>query len=409
MTFWVITGGLAIVVAGLLGLSLRRERTAERSAAAYDLQVYREQLRELDRDLARGVVSAADAARVRTEVSRRILGADTAQQAESAARPAPPRLTAALALVLTVGVLAGSFGLYLSLGAPGYGDLALRDRYEMAEALRKDRPSQQVAEDSLPDTGGVSDASPDYIALVKQLRSAVEARPDDLQGHVLLVQSEAALGNFGAAARAQAQVLRLKGADVTAGDFADYADMLILAAGGYVSPEAEEALRQTMARDETNGAARYYLGLMMAQTGRPDTAFRMWDQLLREGPEDAAWIPPIVAQIEEMAFRAGVNYQLPEIGTGPRGPGAADVAAAQDMTPEDRMAMIEGMVGRLSDRLASEGGPVADWAQLIGALGVLGRSQDAAAIYANAVAVFADDAGALDILLRAGQKAGVAE
>ena len=172
--------------------------------------------------------------------------------------------------------------------------------------------------------------------------------------------------------------------------------------------EAEASLRQTLARDQSNGTARYYLGLMMAQTGRPDTAFRLWDGLLREGPEDAPWIPPILSQIEDMAVRAGVNYQLPEIGTG-RGPTAADIDAAGDMSPAARMEMIEGMVAGLSDRLATEGGPVQDWAQLIGALGVLGRTGQAAAIYANAVEVFNDDLSALDLLLRAGQRAGVAE
>jgi cytochrome c-type biogenesis protein CcmH len=154
------------------------------------------------------------------------------------------------------------------------------------------------------------------------------------------------------------------------------------------------------------------MGLMMAQTGRQDTAFRLWDQLLREGPADAPWIEPILAQIEDMAFRAGVNYQVPDIGPGrdaPRGPTADDVEAAQNMSPAERMEMIQNMVSGLSDRLATEGGPVQDWAQLITALGVLGQTQQARAIYENAVEVFADDTRALDLLLRAGQRAQVVE
>ena len=71
--------------------------------------------------------------------------------------------------------------------------------------------------------------------------------------------------------------------------------------------------------------------------------------------------------------------------------------------------MIEGMVAGLSDRLATQGGPPEEWAQLIGALGVLGRRDQAAAIYANAIDVFADNPSAMDLLTRAGQRAGVAE
>ncbi|WP_299406038.1 c-type cytochrome biogenesis protein CcmI [uncultured Roseobacter sp.] len=407
--FWIVAGVLALTVAALLALGLRAPRQgATEPAAAYDLRVYRDQLREVDKDLARGVVSAADAERIRAEVSRRILAADAAMQSDQitadAGKGAPKLVAGMLALVL----IGGSFALYLQLGAPGYGDLALADRIEMAESARTERPSQEAAEASLPEVGTPENASPDYVALVEQLRDTVARRPDDLQGNILLAQNEANLGNFRAAARAQSQVLRLKGDTADATDFIDYADMLVLAAGGYVSPEAEAALRTALSFDQTNGTARYYMGLMMAQTGRPDTAFRMWDALLREGPETAPWITPILAQIEDMAFRAGVTYQIPQIGTG-RGPSSADIEAAGDLNPAERMEMIQSMVGGLSERLAGEGGTVDEWAQLIGALGVLGRTAQARAVYENAVEVFADDTRALDLLLRAGQRAQVAE
>ncbi|MDW3222479.1 MAG: c-type cytochrome biogenesis protein CcmI [Paracoccaceae bacterium] len=407
--FWITAGVLALTVTLLLALGLRAPRigTAE-PAAAYDLRVYRDQLREVDKDLARGVVTEADAERIRTEVSRRILAADANLQADQVSLDADkgsPKLVAAVFAVVLIG---GSFAIYLQLGAPGYGDLALADRIEMADNARSERPSQEAAEASMPQSGTPEGASPDYVALVEQLRETVAARPDDLQGNVLLAQNEANLGNFIAASRAQSEVLRIKGADAGPADFVDYADMLVLAAGGYVSPEAEAALNRALSFDQTNGTARYYMGLMMAQTGRPDTAFRMWDALLREGPQSAPWISPILAQIEDMAFRAGVTYQIPEIGAG-RGPSASDIEAAGDMSPAERMEMIQGMVGGLSERLANEGGTVDEWAQLIGALGVLGRTGQARAVYENAIEVFADDTRALDLLLRAGQRAQVAE
>lgn len=407
--FWILAGGLALAVAILLALGLRAPRSgAAAPAAAYDLRVYRDQLREVEKDLARGVVSAEDAARIRAEVSRRILAADAALQKDrveaDASKGAPGLVAGVIALLL----MAGSVAMYLQLGAPGYGDLSLADRIAFAEDALAQRPGQAEAEASQPEPRTPEGASPDYIALVEQLRDTVARRPDDLQGHILLAQNEANLGNFRAAARAQAEVLRLKGTGAEMADFVDYADMLILAAGGYVSPEAERALRTALRFDQSNGTARYYLGLMMAQTGRPDTAFRMWDALLREGPEDAPWIAPILAQIEDMAFRAGVNYQLPEIGAG-RGPSAADIEAAEDLSPAERLEMIQGMVSGLSERLATEGGPVQDWAQLIGALGVLGQRAQARAVYDNAVQVFAEDTRALDLLLRAGQRAQIVE
>jgi cytochrome c-type biogenesis protein CcmH len=289
----------------------------------------------------------------------------------------------------------------------------LADRIKNAEDRRANRPSQATAEAGLPPRPVDPSHDENYVALVDKLRATVAQRPDDVQGHMLLAQSESNLGNFGAAHVAQRTAIDLKGANASIADLTDYADMMVLAAGGYVSPEAESVLRAVLARDAGNGPARYYMGLTMLQTGRPDVAFRVWDQLLRIGPADAPWIAPIKDQIVETASSAGINYQIPTIGNGAgpalRGPSADDIDAAGEMSGAERIEMIEGMVAGLSDRLATQGGPPEEWAQLIGALGVLGRRDQAAAIYANAIDVFGDNPSAMDLLTRAGQRAGVAE
>ena len=187
------------------------------------------------------------------------------------------------------------------------------------------------------------------------------------------------------------------------------ADSYILAAGGYVSPEAEAALASALERDPKNGTARFYMGLMWAQTGRPDLAFRFWRALLEEGPEEAPWIPPIRAQIGMLAAAAGVDYAPPPAPGAAPGPDAADVAAAAEMSDEDRQGMIRSMVDRLSDRLATEGGPPEDWARLISSLGVLGDTERAAAIWAEAQTVFAGREADLATIRAAAEQAGVAE
>ena len=67
------------------------------------------------------------------------------------------------------------------------------------------------------------------------------------------------------------------------------------------------------------------------------------------------------------------------------------------------------MVERLSERLASEGGSPAEWARLIGALGVLGDPDRASAILNEAHTVFADNSAALDLVNQAARKAGLIE
>ncbi len=78
------------------------------------------------------------------------------------------------------------------------------------------------------------------------------------------------------------------------------------------------------------------------------------------------------------------------------------------MPPEDRQAMIGGMVERLSQRLASQGGSSAELAQLITALGVLGDTARARAVWDEAQNVFAASPDDLERIAAAARKAGVA-
>lgn len=409
MTFWIITLAMAVIVVLWLISAMRRAAANPLpDATDFDVQVYRDQLAEVERDIARGIVPEEDAVRIRTEISRRILSSDSAASDAASERGGGPQT--GIAIVLAVVLVGGSVLLYRELGAPGYGDLALADRMAMAEEMRNNRPDQATAVASLPPNTALGDQNDDFLILMQRLRETVADRPDDLQGSILLAQNEARVGNFTAAAKAQENVLRLKGDALAAEDITDYAELLILAAGGYVSPEAETALRAALVQDDQEGRARYYMGLMMIQTGRPDIAFRIWDTLLRRGPESASWIAPIQAQIMTAAALAGVNYTMPAIGGGAgAGPSLEDIEAASEMTAEERMDMIGGMVEGLSNRLATDGGPPEDWARLITSLAIMGNPDQALAIFNNAMEVFGDDPGARDIIVAAGSQAGVAE
>lgn len=430
MTFWIVTFALALMVSALLILVLIRGgggKTGDGAdgglaagvepAAAFDLQVYRDQLRDVDRDLTRGVIGKQDAERVRIEISRRILAADARVQDATPRQDQPRGPAWVMAVVLAVVVIAGSVVLYRGLGAPGYGDLSLSRRIDLATQARETRPSQEQAEAQLP-PAQPADLDAGYKALIDQLRAKVASHPGDLQGQVLLAHHEAKSGDFVAAHRAQAQVIALMGDTAGAREQAEYGELLIVAAGGYVSPEAETALRTALEQEPDQGPSRYYWGLMLGQTGRPDLAFRVWERTLRRGPADAPWLAPIRGQIEEMAWRAGVEYTLPDppsvapplappLAPALAGPSAGDVAAAADMSAEDRQALIRSMVERLSGRLADEGGSPAEWARLIGALGVLGDATRAQTIYDEAQTKFAGNETALSELASAARRAGL--
>ena len=347
--FWISAGAMMVMVAVVLLQALRQAKDLG-PAGLEDLAIYRDQLAEVDRDLSRGVIPADEAGRLRIEVQRRMLEADRAPMQVVTSRP----VSLAWGASLIVLALVASGVLYLSLGVPGYPDLPIAGRLADAEAEYMNRPHQDDIEAKAGPFTAPADVDKTALDLIAKLRAAVASHQDDLQGQTLLAQNEAKLGNYAGARKAQAQVIRLKGDAATPQDYSALGELMVYAANGLVTPEAEAAFADAVRRDPKDGSARFYLGLRAAQVGRPDRTFALWKPLLDEGPEDAAWIAPIRARLQDVADAAGIAYTAPSAATG-KGPSAGDMANAAQMTPEDRQKMIEGMVGGLEARLMADG------------------------------------------------------
>lgn len=404
MIFWATAIALAILVTLFVGVPLlqRGQREDNRQDSA-DVALYQDQLAEVDRDLARGVLDPEEAERTRTEIARRLLAADQSTPAQTAT--APTGLSRTVIAVAFLAILGGGGALYWQLGAPGYPDIPRAERLANAADMLRNRPTQAEAEARASDLPRPTVTLPeDQQQIVTRLREIVADNPDELQGWLYLANIERTVGDFAAAARAQNEVIRLKGDDATTEDLSYLVDMMVAAANGIITIEAQAVLNEIVTRDGDSLVAAYYMGQLYAQTDRPDLAFRLWRDVVENGESDSLHVRLARGQIEEAAFNAGLDYTLPP----ERGPSAADIAAASDMSAEDRDAMIRGMVAQLSDRLASEGGPASDWARLISAYGVLGDVNQAEAIWLEAREVFGTSDAAMETLRAAAQSAGVA-
>ena len=379
MADWQFWAAAFAITVGVFWLVSKALRVVPVAADNPSLRVYRDQLAEVDRDLARGVVTPDEAARIKTEVSRRVLDADR----QPVVDPGGGKASAPVASVTIGAALLAAVVGYFWLGAPGYPDQPLATRLTQAQTAYDNRPDQAQAELAAPAPPAVQ-VNPEFSDLMAKLRTAIAARPDDLAGLALLARYEASLGNFIAARAAQAHLVELKGAGATAEDHETLAQLMVAAAGGLVTPQAEAELIRALELDPGLGLARYLSGLMFVQTGRPDRTFGLWEPLLSQGPEDAPWIGPIRAQIEDIAMMAGVKYTLP---------------GAQ--------AMIEGMVAQLQNRLDTTGGSVEEWVKLINALRVLGDKTRATAAVDAAKIAFAGNPAALAAIANAATHAGL--
>jgi cytochrome c-type biogenesis protein CcmH len=406
--FWILAAALTAITALAILSPLRRGRGGAAPAAAYDLRVYRDQLAEVERDLDRGVIGPDDAQRLRAEIGRKVLDADRRAALSAPATRGGRALWPAVALAA---MLAGAVALYLREGVPGAPDMPLAERFAAADAAYRDRPTQAEAEAAAPvrPAPDLSQADPEYLAMIDQLRDAVGRNPDDQQGLALLASNEMRLGNLAAARAAQQRLVDLRGDQADAVQLMQLATLMVDAAGGVVTPEAEAVLRRALTLDPTQPQARYLQGVLLIQNGRPDRAFPLWRGLLDEGPEGAPWIAPIRAAIQDLAWLAGDDeYRAPAPPAADLpGPDADALAAAEDLSPEDRARMIQDMVDRLQQRLATEGGSPEEWARLIAALAMLDQRDQATAILTEARQRFGGAPDALAPIERAATEAGL--
>ncbi|MBV8169847.1 MAG: tetratricopeptide repeat protein, partial [Alphaproteobacteria bacterium] len=226
-----------------------------------------------------------------------------------------------------------------------------------------------------------------------QLQGKLKENPRDADGWLLLARSLRTLDRLPEEAEAYMRALALTGgrADVAS----TYGEVLIEIADGTVTPDAIAMFRQALARDPAEPRARFYLGLAKAQAGDDKGAIDDWSALVRDSPADAPWLPSVRAQIADLSQSAGVAApqveSRPAAGPvasappippgsatpGPRGPTAADMANAAQMSPEDRQQMIRGMVDGLAARLKDNPSDVDGWLRLSRAYGVLGEPEKA--------------------------------
>jgi cytochrome c-type biogenesis protein CcmH len=165
------------------------------------------------------------------------------------------------------------------------------------------------------------------------------------------------------------------------------------AANGIVTAEAAGVFEHALALDAHNVKARYFTGLSAEQDGKREQAATIWRDLLQNAPTGAPWIALVRQSLAQLEPNAAPEGQSAGANNASVGPTADQVAAAADMSPEDRVRMIRTMVERLAQRLTQDGGDVDNWLRLIRDYVVLGERDKAlgAAARARQALAGADD------------------
>lgn len=354
MLFWIISALLTVIVAVILLSPLMR---ASARATRYDegeAAVYRDQLRELERDKAAGLISAEDADYARAEIGRRLLaiaGRDKASgegdelvpdtvDAPTAKRRGYTLSQAFILLCLPVIGLAG----YLEIGSPGTPDSPL--------AARIENPGDDVD------------------LLVTKVERHLATNPEDGNGWNVLAPVYFRLGRFDDAELAFRNAIRILGPD--AERMNGLGETVVMRSDGIVTDDAQMAFQAALKLEPNNPRADFYLALALEQSGRRAEALVAFQNIAKASPPTAPWMPLVnqhIAANSGGAPSANAPAATAAAGdTAPAAPGnptAEDIANAQTMSEGDRSEMIRGMVANLDARLKEDPNNFEGWMRLV--------------------------------------------
>ncbi|MEJ5079436.1 MULTISPECIES: c-type cytochrome biogenesis protein CcmI [unclassified Ochrobactrum] len=345
MEFWLTAAALTFAATMIVLLPLTRNKQEFLPPEKNDLEVYRDQLREVEADAARGMIDAPSAEQACIEISRRILNAEKSNsEAVSSLKKARSGRIVAFASVLSVPLIA--WGVYPIFGAPDMPSMPLAARLENS-----------------PQNSSVDE-------LIARAEAHLAQNPNDARGWDVLAPIYLRIGRGNDAVNAYRSAIRLEGENFPR--VLGLGEALIAVSGGPVTAEAEGLFNKATALNTDDIRPQYYLAQGELQDGNSEGAVKRLQTLLDNGPADAPWR----SQIEKaIAF---IHDSANSSSSPAKGPTTEDVDAAASMNAEDRQAMVEGMVQRLDESLRENGADLEGWKRLVRSYMILDR-RDAAA------------------------------
>ncbi|MDO8769831.1 MAG: c-type cytochrome biogenesis protein CcmI [Burkholderiaceae bacterium] len=303
MTIFFIAAVLLLAVALLFVLPtlLRQAAVVNPHAlrAEVNLTVLRDQMRELDADMAAGTINAAAHASARQELERRVAEDVQPGVVSVDATTTGKRWTAA-GVGLSVPLVAIS--LYLVLGSPAALDPAQTDAPK--------EQAHQITEEQI-------------LGMVAALAQRLEKEPNNTEGWVMLARSYNAIGRFAEAAAAYGRLVKLVPGDAAL--LADYADTLAMSLNRSLQGEPEQLIAQALAADPKNVKALALSGSAALERRDYARAVAQWQKILLVVPpesEIARSTKNSISQAQGQAQAGAPAVAQAPVAAAPRAPSA---------------------------------------------------------------------------------------
>lgn len=315
--------------------------------------LYSARISEIEKDLEIGRLDAVSAEAAKAEEARRLI-----KSSENSQVLVVTKLNKPLLIVSAVFLPALSLPLYFDLGTP---------QVASTSAVASVQPSQQT--------------QPTMQELLAIAEKRLVENPDDINGWKAVGPVYLRMGRFKDAETAFKNIMRVEGRSPEF--MIKLADVYIEEKQGQVDDRAKSLINEVLSVDPENSNAKFYSGIVALQNDNEDETLRIWQGMLDNAKGDEEWLPVIRARVQELkTLQSAPAIPVPD---------ANALAAAEEMSVEERNDMVEQMVAGLADRLEQSPDDKQGWERLIRAYIVLNRKEDALAALGRASEQFADD------------------
>lgn len=280
MILSIVLALMALAAVAALARPLLRKPQEARPRSDYERGVLADQMAEIDRDEARGLIATAEAEAARIELGRRALA--RLDSSPAATVPASRRKRAhALGAVIALPLAAGA--IYVGLGRP-------------------DLPGQPFAARDVATASKTPPSRETMMQVVGMIEARVREAPTDPEGWRLLLRLNGRLGRAAdATATLYGEILAGATQPMRRATIAlAYGEAIVTTHGGALTKEARAAFAGALAAAPTHPAARYYQGRVQIEDGDPRGALATWSALRRDAPAEAPWTKKLDEDIERL-------------------------------------------------------------------------------------------------------------
>lgn len=279
---------LAFVLPPLLAASDLKPQDETKES---NINVYRDQLAELEADLRNGIIAPDQYQLDRDGIERRMLE-DVAASGEARGRPTPANADRRTAYAVAFAIPVIALVLYLQIGNPG-----------LKPQGRPEAPAESpAAETSQPDS---QMAQPNIEANVAKLAQRLEQNPNDVQGWTMLGRSYTSMEKYAEASDAYAKATALKADDADL--WADYAFAMAMANGQHLQGKPQELIAKSLQLDPNNAKGLELAGSAAFETKNYKQAVDYWQRLLAKTPAGSELAQTLSQRIDQAKKLAATN------------------------------------------------------------------------------------------------------